>query len=81
MQGPLPVQVWLHGGAFVFGSSSKREYDAERIIDLERQPMVSCRLGFFYVGGGVDAAAQTTKYVFVSLLASLASHPCCNRWL
>jgi para-nitrobenzyl esterase len=44
---PLPVMVWIHGGAFVFGSGGESYYDGARLVEEGHVVVVSInyRLG------------------------------------
>lgn len=73
--GPHPVLVWIHGGAFVFGSGSTPLYDGARFA---RQGLVVVTLnyrlglpGFLYLGDlapGRDAG----NYALLDQIAALA---------
>eukprot|EP00854_Cymbomonas_tetramitiformis_P013235 gene13235-15642_t len=67
---PLPVMVWIHGGGFVYGSSSNKEYNGTNILKLNKGVIVvtiNYRLGVFGYGGNAalqarDASNTTGNY-------------------
>jgi para-nitrobenzyl esterase len=60
---PRPVMVWLHGGAYTFGSSSQPIYDGSRLVDSGDVIVVSVNyrigaLGFLDLSSYSTADAQ-----------------------
>ena len=57
--GPLPVMVWIHGGAYAFGASSQPAYDGRHLTTVGDVILVTVnyRLGAF---GYLDLSAFST---------------------
>ena len=63
---PLPVMVWFHGGAYVFGSGSDMSYDGTHLVNRGDVVIVTVNyrlgaLGFLAHGGLSSADASTTS--------------------
>lgn len=66
---PRPVMVWLHGGAYIFGASSQRLFDAEHLVTRGDVIVVTVnyRIGAL---GFLDLSSFTSdEHVFDSNLA------------
>ena len=67
--GPLPVMVWVHGGAYIFGASSQPLFDAQHLVTLGDVIVVTVnyRLGAL---GFLDLTSfNTDEHTFDSNLA------------
>ncbi len=69
---PLPVIVYIHGGAFCIGSSDPRLYGPEYLVDKGIVYVsVNYRLGplgFFSLGNDLAPGNQVNLQVFLILL-------------
>ena len=65
---PLPVMVWIHGGAFIFGAGSEPFYKGTNIVNAGNVVMVTINyrlaaLGFLALPELADAAPVTDRSV------------------
>jgi para-nitrobenzyl esterase len=74
---PLPVMVWFHGGAFVFGSGSDMAYDGKHLVKRGNVVIVTVNyrlgaLGYLaHAGLTGDAAAPSGNYGLLDQRAAL----------
>lgn len=73
---PRPVMVWLHGGAYTFGSSRQPMYDATTMVDTGDVIVVTVNyrlgaLGFLDLSGAVPGAGFDGNLALKDVLLAL----------
>lgn len=76
IQSPLPVMVWVHGGAFMFGSSHQPEYEGTQLAQYGNVVVVTLNyrvgpLGFLDLSGCAEPGEFDTNVGIRDVLLAL----------